>query len=111
MGLLLTSIIAISLFAIPSVSFSQSKCPRHMSHLCSDTISQELNSPNSWDNSSINPWNSPDNWNNSRHNSTANNGVFNNQGKHSGYAVPTQDGRGTNIYNNKGRRTGYSGNW
>jgi hypothetical protein len=67
------------------------------------------NSPLNFNNSPLNFNNSPMNWNNSPLNINSNNGIYDNKGNRTGYAVPSPSGT-VNYYNNNGNRIGYGPN-
>jgi len=64
------------------------------------------NSQANWDNSPSNWNNSPSNWNNSPSNWNSTNGVYDNQGRRTGYEVQSPSGV-TNIFDSNGNRVGY----
>jgi len=63
------------------------------------------NSPINWENSPTNWRNSPSNYKNSRMNPNRQ-GVYDTDGRSSGYTVPRSDG-GVNIFSDDGERVGY----
>lgn len=65
-----------------------------------------LNSPSNFDNSSSNIRNSPSNWDNSSSNTNATNGIFDSEGRRTGYEVTSPSGV-VNRFDNEGNRTGY----
>jgi hypothetical protein len=67
------------------------------------------NSPLNFDNSPLNFNNSPLNFNNSPLNINSTNGIYDNNGNRTGYAVPSPSGT-VNYYNNNGNRIGYGPN-
>ena len=64
------------------------------------------NSQANWNNSPSNWNNSPSNWNNSPSNWNSTNGVYDNQGRRTGYEVQSPSGV-TNIFDSNGNRVGY----
>ncbi len=67
------------------------------------------NSLLNFNNSPLNFNNSPMNWNNSPLNINSTNGIYDNKGNRTGYAVPSPSGT-VNYYNNNGNRIGYGPN-
>src|SRR6516162_6920105 len=64
------------------------------------------NSPYNYDNSPYNYRNSPYNYQNSPYNMNSRNGMYDEDGERTGYAVRRPDG-GVNFFDNDGNRTGY----
>ncbi|MGE0667144.1 MAG: hypothetical protein AB7O49_11365 [Sphingomonadales bacterium] len=64
------------------------------------------NAPGNWENSSANWKNSPANWANSTANSRATNGIHDEDGRRTGYAVRNRDST-VNLFDENGNRTGY----
>ena len=94
----LWSCILVSAMLATGVSFAQS---------WQNSPNNWQNSPNNWQNSPNNWRNSPNNWNNSPNNFNSRNGIYDNDGNRTGYAVPRADGSGVNIFNDDGGRLGY----